>query len=130
MIREIWHSFRRLPKWVQIWVALVLVPINILPLAFVAAPYGLWVACLSVGGMIPNLFFLIAERGFSKRMAVPHVVIWTPLVVLLGWLVLVEAPQDITYVAMLLAVLGVDAISLMFDYVDTVKWWRGDRDIA
>lgn len=114
----------------QIWVIVILVPANLLPLAFVSEPYGLWVAVLSVGGMMPNLPIMLMERGLSKRMALPHVVIWTPLVVLIGWLLLSDQILNDGYRWMLIALLIVDLVSLAFDYVDAAKWRAGDRDVA
>ncbi len=130
MVVEIWQSFRRIPLWVQIWVAVILVPVNLLPLAFVNEPYGLWVAVLSIGGMLPNLPIMMLERGLSKRMALPHLVIWTPLVVLVGWILLSDQVLSDGYRWMLIALLLVDLVSLAFDYVDAAKWQAGDRGVA
>ena len=130
MIADVWHSFRRLPLWVQIWVALILVPVNLLPLLFVGAPYGLWVAALSVGGMLPNLYFMLAERGFSKRMALSHLLLWPPLVLLLGWMLMSGLPVSGSYWAVLVALLVVDLVSLAFDVKDGWQWYRGDRAVA
>lgn len=121
MIADIWASFRRMPLWVQIWVALILVPVNVAALALLGAPNGLWIAVLAVGGMLPNLGIMIRERGFSKAMALPHVLIWTPLVVLL--LITPKTP-------LIGLILAVDLVSLGFDYPDTIKWLRGDRGVA
>ncbi|MFT7595503.1 MAG: hypothetical protein ACI8R4_002832 [Paracoccaceae bacterium] len=134
MIVDIWSSFRRMPGWVQIWAALILVPVNLAPLAFLGQPVALWVALwvavLSVGGMLPNLWIMLAERGLSKRMAVPHVFIWTPLVVLVGWVLISGPALTPRYTAMLWVLLMVDMVSLGFDYVDAIKWRNGDRAIA
>lgn len=119
-----------MPLWVQIWVAVILVPVNVAPLLFLGEHYSFWVAVLSVGGMAPNLPIMLAERGLSKRMALPHVLIWTPLVVLLGWLLVGPMGESGNYAIMLTVVLVVDLISLGFDFPDAVKWWRGDRGIA
>lgn len=109
--------------------ALILVPVNVAALFFVALPWGWTVAALAIGGMLPNLPIMLGERGLSKRMALPHVVIWTPLVGLLIWLLAGGrvAGWQATYLGLLLIV---DAISLGFDFPDAVKWGRGDRDIA
>jgi len=130
MIIDIWHSFRRLPGWVQIWVALILVPVNLAPLLFLGAPYAVWVAVLSVGGMMPNLPIMLDERGLSKRMALPHLLIWVPLLVLLGWVLANVDGVTGGYRTLLLLLLVVDLISLGFDFPDALKWWRGDREIA
>ena len=130
MVWDIWSSFRRMPLWVQIWVVVVLVPVNLAASCFISMPYGRVVALLAIGGMLPNLVIMGRERGLSKAMAIPHLVIWTPLVVLTGWLLasLVGAPSS--YMRFLAVLLLVDLISLGFDYPDAVKWLRGDRKIA
>jgi hypothetical protein len=130
MIADIWRSFMRLPLWVQVWVAVILVPVNMAPLLFYQEPYAVWIAILSVGGMMPNLPIMLIDRGLSKRMALPHLVIWTPLVILLVWLLTGLVGADPLYMNMLALLLVVDLVSLAFDYPDAFKWWRGDRDIA
>lgn len=129
MLYEIWASFRRLPVWVQLWMALWLVPVNLAPLALLEQPGAIWVAVLSVGGMLPNLWILIQDRGFSRRMALPHLLIWIPLVVVLT--VLLQS-TEVTglYRALIWALLVTDLISLGFDLPDSWRWWRGARDIA
>ena len=126
LIKDIWRSFRALPLWVQIWVALILVPVNMAAIFFVAEPDGILIAALAIGGMMPNLFIMIKERGLSKAMALPHLLIWTPLVLIL--LTTEHVPG--TYHDYLLLLLAVDLLSLAFDYPDAWKWWKGDRAIA
>ncbi|RXV64299.1 hypothetical protein C6W92_07770 [Roseovarius sp. A46] len=128
MIREIWHSYRRLPLWVQLWVAVILVPINAASLTFVAHPSGVWVAAMAVGAMLLNGAIMLAERGFSKLMALPHVAIWTPMLGLVAWLL----AQDIApaYRGYLLILLVIDTVSLVLDVLDTRKWLSGDREVA
>ena len=134
MILDIWSSFRRLPLWVQLWMALILVPINLAALAFWNAPYGVWVAVLAVGGMLPNLVIMAAERGMSSLMAWPHVFIWTPLCLLVAWMLYQyfagALALSTSYAAFLVALLVIDVISLAFDFPDALKWLRGDRAIA
>ncbi|WP_294609868.1 hypothetical protein [Roseovarius sp.] len=129
MVPEIWKSYRRLPLWVQIWVALVLVPTNSVSLAYLAEPTGPWVAVMAVGAMLLNGVIMLIERGFSKLMALPHVAIWTPLVLFVLW---ISANGGIApgYRRYLMILLVVDLISLALDYADTWKWLRGDRRVA
>lgn len=78
MIDDVWKSFRALPGWVQIWLAFVLFPVNMLSLAFLSAPNGVLVAALAIGGVAPGMLIMMAERGFSRAMAFSHLVGWTP----------------------------------------------------
>ncbi|MEP2532887.1 hypothetical protein [Shimia sp.] len=133
MILEIWESFRRLPVWVQVWMAVVLVPVNLMPFGYwiSGAPFWGVFAFLALGGMLANLIILLREQGFSKALAIPHVLFWGPLVVVI-FLTLRDgggADWD-TEELVLLIVLIVDVISLAFDVPDAVKWLRGDREIA
>jgi hypothetical protein len=128
MILQIWQSYRRLPLWVQLWVAVILVPVNAASLAFVAQPGGAWLAAMAVGAMLCNAALMLIERGFSKAMALPHVVIWTPMLGLVIWLLGQEtAPGVRRY---LLVLLAVDAVSLVLDYIDGWRWLRGERAVA
>ncbi|QIE44535.1 hypothetical protein G5B38_02760 [Pseudohalocynthiibacter aestuariivivens] len=124
MIADIWHSFRSLPLWVQIWVFGILVPVNAAAILWVDAPYGGWVAALAIGGMLPNVWIMWRMRGFPRSMAVPHVLVWTPLVALLVWLLSGLVGASDGYIRYLWLLLAVDLISLGFDYVDTYKWLR------
>ncbi|WP_456389283.1 hypothetical protein [Profundibacter sp.] len=129
LIAEIWRSFRALPLWVQIWVALILVPVNLASSFFIYENMGLLVALLAIGGMTPNPVIMMFDRGVSKAMAIPHLVIWFPLVVFLIWIV--QSPYiEGQYQAYLWLLLVVDGVSLAFDIPDTWKWAKGDRAIA
>lgn len=129
MILDIWQSYRRLPLWVQLWVALILVPVNAASLVFWGAPMGAWLAVMAIGAMLLNGVIMLVERGFSKMMALPHVLIWTPLVVLILWL-LAKGDLAAGYARYLMFLLAVDLFSLALDYADTVKWLKGERRIA
>ena len=95
MVAEIWQSFRRLPLWLQLWVAVILVPVNLVSLLFLGAQQANLAAGLAVGGMAPNLLIMLRERGFSRAMALPHVLIWTPLaIVVAGLLIQSDLPAD------------------------------------
>jgi hypothetical protein len=128
MIQQIWQSYRRLPLWVQLWVALILVPVNAASLFFVTQPAGAWLALMAVGAMLCNGVLMLVERGFSKVMALPHVLIWTPMLGLILWLLTQNIADGFrTYLLILLAV---DVFSLILDVIDTRKWLSGDRKIA
>ena len=128
MIAAIWYSYRRLPLWVQLWVALILVPVNAASLAFVAQPGGAWLAAMAVGAMLCNGVLMLVERGFSRAMALPHVLIWTPMLGLVLWLLAQDIPAG--YRAYLLILMAVDVISLILDVIDTRRWLSGDREVA
>ena len=130
MFGDIYTSYRAMPMWVQVWVGIILVPVNCLSLVFWGAPSGAAVAILAVGGMAPNAILMFGERGFSKAMALSHLVFWLPLLVL-GMTLLSTDPEVVgTYQVFLIVLLVVDAISLGFDFPDALKWIQGDRSVA
>ena len=127
LIRDIWGSFRALPVWVRVWVFLWLVPVNMASLLFLAQPGGLWVAFLANIAMLGNLPVLIMDRGFSKRMALPHLLPWA----LLAGLLLLARPEAAgVYGGYLWLLLGTNIVSLAFDVTDALKWWTGARGVA
>ena len=127
MITDIYHSFRAMPVWVQIWVLLILVPVNMASLWFLHEPFGIWIAVLANGAMLLNVPVMLKDRGFGKMMALPHLAPWTGLVI---WLALFRPAGSDCYNLYLLLLLVVNTISLAFDYPDAIKWYKGDRKAA
>ncbi|KKN91634.1 hypothetical protein LCGC14_0217430 [marine sediment metagenome] len=127
LFADIWQSYRSLPGWVQIWVGVWLAPINMVSLFFLSEPRGLWIALLANIAMLLNLPVILHDRGFSKLMALPHLLPWTLLVLLL----ILARPQAVgVYDAYLWVLLATNVVSLVFDYPDAIKWLKGDRKAA
>ena len=124
LLMDIWTSFRSLPGWVQIWVAFILAPINMASLFFINEPQGILVAFLANIAMMLNMPVMLYDRGFSKLMALPHLIPWTILVALL---IFARPAATGMYDTYLWVLLGTNIISLLFDFPDAIKWWRGDR---
>lgn len=126
-LSEIFGSFRAMPTWVQVWMAFWLMPINFATLFFLSEPAGILIAVLAVGGMLPNGPIMYFERGLSKMMALPHLIPWTAVVLIVA---LYTPDGSALYVNFLYALAVTNAVSLAFDYVDAWKWLKGDRNIA
>jgi len=107
---EIWHSFRATPGWVQFWMLLLLMPINMASLFFLNEPMGMLIAFLANIGML-----------------LPHIIPWTALVVLI---IFYRPDATGKYDIFLWVLLVTNLISLAFDYVDSLKWIKGSRAIA
>lgn len=127
VVIDCWVSFRAMPAWVQIWVFFILVPINMASLFFVNQPGGVLVAFLANIAMMLNMPVMLYDRGFSKMMALPHLLPWT---ILVGILIFARPEATGVYDTYLYVLLGVNVISLLFDFPDAVKWIRGARAIA
>ena len=74
IFKDILISYTAMPVWVQIWVGIILVPVHLAAILFVFQPEGLLLAFLAIGGMAPNLVLMFVERGFSRAMAISHLV--------------------------------------------------------
>jgi len=124
LIIDIWNSFRSLPGWVQFWVGCILVPANLFAMIFFQHPEsGLLIAALAVGGMLPNIGIMIAERGFAKSMAIPHLIFWTPLL----FIIAPKMGTHSVFGGFLIVLFVVDAISILFDINDTRLWLKNRR---
>ena len=127
MIKKIYLSYRAMPTWVQIWVLFILVPCNMASLYFINQPMGVWIAALANIAMLLNMPVMIHDQGFSKMMALPHLIPWTILVI---WLAFFRSEASETYNNYLNLLMVINTISLIFDYPDAIKWIKGDRKPA
>jgi len=124
---EIWNSFLAMPGLVKVWMVFLLMPINAASLFFLDESMGIWIAFLANIGMLLNIPVMFYDRGISKLMSIPHLIPWTVIVVL----IIFDRPEATgIYDTYLWALLVTNLISLAFDYVDSVKWIMGDREIA
>ena len=126
-LADIWSSFLAMPRWVQVWVAVILFPANLASFCFLDEPLGVIVALLCTAGWLPNIFILLYEKGFSNSMALPHILPWAALVVL----VCTMTPSlSNNFGIYLWLVAGINAVSLAFDIPDACRWLRGERDVS
>lgn len=127
--RQLWLSFRRIPLWVQVWMALVLVPVNLLSFLVLDYQAAQMVALAAVLALGSNMLLLYRYVGFSRVMALPHLVFWGALQVLLVMRVLQNPAPGAGEVLFICLVLLVNGISLIFDLLDTWRWWQGERQV-
>jgi hypothetical protein len=129
---DIWHSFRSLPTWVQLWVGIILVPANALSFALLDHWAGRIAAIAAAAVVATNLPIMWVERGMSRLMSLPHLLIWGPLEWVL-FLRLTERAGPLPVGAgerlFVIFLLGVNGISLAFDAADTWRWLRGERAV-
>lgn len=131
-ISAVWHSWKSLPVWVQIWVAVILVPVNAAAFFMVYTPTGKAAAFAAIFVILTNVPIMLYEGGMSRMMAMPHLVAWIPLSIYIIARLLVFSNSPAVGKAELIfaiIILVVNGISLIFDTVDTIKWRRGERDI-
>lgn len=129
---QIWRSWRSLPRWVQIWVGAILVPVNALSFALLDHWAGRAAALAALAVVATNLPIMWFERGMSRLMALPHLLVWGPLELLLVLRLCGELgpmPLPGTERVFIVVLLAVNGISLAFDALDTWRWLRGERAV-
>ena len=116
-----------LPKWVKFWMMFILGPVNMASLLFLNEPSGVLVAALVLSGVALSVAPVFFIRGFSKALAPGHLVPWT---LLIGLIVFARPDGSAAYGTYLNILLVVNGLSLVFDYVDSYKWLKGDRAVV
>lgn len=128
-LRDCVTSFRALPAWVRLWVAGVLVPVNIAPFFFLETATGQAAAWASAFVAVTNVPIMLQQRGMSRLMSLPHLAAWIPLV---AWLLIRTAgaePLELAEAILAWTLITVNSLSLGFDAVDTWRWFAGERAI-
>jgi hypothetical protein len=117
------------PLWVQIWLNVLFAGAFVLPLALLIWAPSRRAGILTVLASIlagAGIFWLYAQLGYVRLLGLPHILIWTPLVVFLWGQSnrpnMPRAPRLILY-----TVMAVILVSLAFDYVDLARYILGDR---
>ena len=121
---DIWAWFLAMPLWVQMWVALILFPANLASFFFLDEQFGIIVMLPCTAWWLPNIFILVYEKGFSNLMALPHILPWAALIVLVC--TMTPSLTD-SFGIYLWLVTGINAISLAFDIPHAYHLLRRER---
>jgi hypothetical protein len=126
-----WQSLRSLPGWVQIWVSLILVPANVAPFFLLDTWTGQWAALAALFVLVTNGPLMLWYAGMNRALALPHLVAWVPLEMAVILRLRGDAgPEAIASPELMLAwvLLIVNGISLVFDVLDSWRWFKGERE--
>ena len=111
------------PLWLQLWLAWLMI-VNTASLIFLRSVEGrvtliVWVG---VGITMMAAFGLI---GWSRGLGIVHVIWWTPLLVWLYQRLRKDPPAGALRL-WLFALVASNGVSLVIDYVDTVRYLTGN----
>ncbi len=117
------------PQWVQIWLNILLLGAFVLPAVLliwrqtrVAGIVSLVVSATAAYGVV----WLYDRMGYVKLLGLPHLFLWTPLVIyLIGQFRRDDLPQIPR--VLLGAVIATLLISLAFDFSDVIRYILGER---
>ena len=109
----------------RVWV-LALVSVNLfVPLFFLGQVEAqMVVAALALSMVLMTI--LTGRFGFSRILGLGHIIAWVPLLAFL-WSRLPDSPSSDSFGLWLMAVIVLDAASLVIDSVDVVRFLAGDR---
>lgn len=122
-------SIAGLPRWVQGWLV-ILVGVNTASLCFLDNPLGRWTALAFAVVAAVNVPMAWIQSGLTRLLSFTHVV-WMPLLVYLITQLAGStlAPAGTALRRYVMLVIVVDGISLIFDVLEAVRWWRGGREV-
>ncbi|MDA4845378.1 hypothetical protein [Hoeflea poritis] len=105
-----------------------LIPANLSGFLLLDTVSGRWIAALGGGALAVNTVIVLVQGGFSRLLAIPHLIFWAPLEIILITLYFMTemTPMESTVVA---GVVVINGISLLFDAHDTLRWVRGERSV-
>lgn len=112
------------PLWVQVWVAWLGL-VNFASVAFLQRKEGRVVLAVFAANMI-CMSALFALNGFNRLLGLSHVLWWTPLLVYLV-LRLKQTSSDSPFDKWMRILVATNALSLVLDYSDVVRFLLGDR---
>ncbi|MBL1420813.1 MAG: hypothetical protein COC24_009920 [Alphaproteobacteria bacterium] len=116
------------PSWVFYWVNWLLIGAFILPLSlFIWKSTRLMAVVIlltSIAGAA-SVEWLYSTLGYVKLLGLPHIILWTPLVVYLLWNLNRKTFGNIER-WIIRIVMATIIISLVFDYTDVIRYLLGE----
>lgn len=117
------------PAWLGIWISILFAGAFILPLSLFiwksSRMTAVFCVIASVLGAV-GVDTMYNQMGYVKLLGLPHVIVWTPLAIYLALQIrrpdLPSWPKRI-----MMVILAVIAISLVFDYIDVIRYAIGER---
>jgi hypothetical protein len=123
------QSIAQQPQWVQYWLYVLIFGIVALPLTLLIWKQTRLTAVITIAASVIaglGVSWLYDQLGYVKLLGLPHIILWTPLVLyLFGQIKREDMPAWPKRIMMV--VLAVFVASLVFDYVDVVRYVLGDR---
>ena len=117
------------PLWVQYWLYVLIFGIVVLPLVLLIWKQTRLTAIVTVAASILaglGVSWLYNKLGYVKLLGLPHIILWTPLVLYLLRQIKNES-MPIWPKRILIIITTTFVASLVFDYVDVARYMLGER---
>jgi len=113
-----------MPLYAQVWLILLVVANLVVPLIHLARLEAqVVVGTFLISGFL--MIILTAISGFSRLLGLGHF-LWFPLLYFL-WVRLAQLPTDDFFGVWIRVLITLNAISLVIDVVDVIRYIAGDR---
>jgi len=117
------------PAWVGMWLNVLFVCAFILPLSLLIWRASRLTALATIAanvGSFLGITWLYNELGYVKLLGLPHVIFWTPLIIL--FVVQMRRDEMPVWPRRIMGVIAISMlISLAFDYTDTARYLLGEN---
>ena len=113
------------PLYVQLWLML-LVSANVVAPMFFLGRLEAKVTLVAIGASMALMTLITSLSGFTRLLGAGHV-FWIPLIAWL-WGRLGDIPADDAFGLWIRALMALNAVSLVIDAVDVIRYASGDRE--
>ena len=121
---DFFRTMLKLPFPWLVWVALLMCANMVMPVFFFGTLEGKLIFLAAMAGAVLQTW-IFSSNGFVRLLGAGHFP-WLPLVIWL-WLRLGQTPSDGIFRYWIISVIVLDAISLVIDLTDVVRYIMGDR---
>ncbi|MEL7040735.1 MAG: hypothetical protein AAGL90_04380 [Pseudomonadota bacterium] len=115
------------PDWVLIWVRIMVLVLSLSAVFSVFHAEARWILLGTLLGMAGTLA-AYSLFGFTRLMGLGHILFWSPTLLYMLTIRGRGMHQKTVFARWLLAAIIVMGVSLMFDYLDLLRWLLGERD--
>ena len=115
----------KMPIYVQLWLMLLVALNMIVPLFFLARLEAILVLAAAMAGMIAQTV-VTAYSGFTRLLGLGHI-FWFPLLYFI-WIRLDMIPADDFFGIWIRVLMTLNALSLVIDVIDVIRYATGDRE--
>jgi len=116
------------PLWLVVWI-MVMIGIHIIaiPLAFKDMRPRVMVIAMLLNAVFMSALF--SKFGYTRILGLSHIIFWTPVLIYL-WKTRQAHPERIWIGRFIRVSMAIIFISLLFDYVDVIRYILGDRAVV
>jgi len=97
-------------------------------LYFIGTWEGRWTLICLLGSFLV-MTYIFSRHGFVRLLGLGHLIFWPPLLAYFLWVFQLGAPIGLFRI-WLLAVFLLNGLSLLIDFLDVIRYLRGDRAAA